>query len=307
MDKTILESQIDIESIIDLCYDFGCEKTSVDQFCTLYRVEYQATKPLNYRVRDQIAPILEDIDLLCNGYEEVPVSQEDTMMFEQAISLFKIDLQKRIETISGYRHGYFLWLKETEFCVEKLGIDMAEYTRSLGGLICDIRRVSSLYGDDLVSQSEKLIEQIIDRNQDIPIESKAILRYIGRTDEFTLIHGKVYIALSREDEFYRVVDESYEDYIYSFKVFEYLGSLDRSMELDYSDQEARFFEDHFYPKGNKQPVVVYITQLYRATIEKIMNSLEEELNISYLDLCERYCHKSLSLYPFSETQKRKRD
>lgn len=40
------------------------------------------------------------------------------------------------------------------------------------------------------------------------------IRYLGETSPLALIHDKVYEVLSIEGEWYRIVDETDEDYLY---------------------------------------------------------------------------------------------
>lgn len=46
------------------------------------------------------------------------------------------------------------------------------------------------------------------------------VKYIGETDPSSLIHGKTYDVLSVEKEWYRVIDEDKEDYLYPPENFE---------------------------------------------------------------------------------------
>ena len=47
-----------------------------------------------------------------------------------------------------------------------------------------------------------------------------IVKYIGRSDPLTLLNGKEYEVLSVEREWYRIVDEMEEDYLYPPQWFE---------------------------------------------------------------------------------------
>ena len=47
-------------------------------------------------------------------------------------------------------------------------------------------------------------------------------KYIGKTDFLVLTHGKLYEILSVEKDWYRVVDDSGEDYLYPPELFELL-------------------------------------------------------------------------------------
>lgn len=46
------------------------------------------------------------------------------------------------------------------------------------------------------------------------------VRFLGKTEALVLTHGKVYDVLSVEKGFYRIVDDSGEDYLYPPKYFE---------------------------------------------------------------------------------------
>lgn len=46
------------------------------------------------------------------------------------------------------------------------------------------------------------------------------VRWIGETDFLVLTHGKIYTVLSIEKDWYRVIDDSGEDYLYPPQLFE---------------------------------------------------------------------------------------
>lgn len=46
------------------------------------------------------------------------------------------------------------------------------------------------------------------------------VKYIGETEELVLTNGKVYDILSIEDEWYRINDDSGDDYLYPPESFE---------------------------------------------------------------------------------------
>ena len=52
------------------------------------------------------------------------------------------------------------------------------------------------------------------------IKRKMLARFIGEESPMTLINGKVYETISIEDGWYRIVDESGEDYLYPPDAFE---------------------------------------------------------------------------------------
>ena len=41
------------------------------------------------------------------------------------------------------------------------------------------------------------------------------VKYLGNSEPLVLKHGKVYDVISVESDFYRIIDESGEDYLYS--------------------------------------------------------------------------------------------
>lgn len=49
------------------------------------------------------------------------------------------------------------------------------------------------------------------------------VRWLGQTDFLVLTHGKVYTVLSIEKGWYRVIDDSGEDYLYPPEMFEIVG------------------------------------------------------------------------------------
>lgn len=49
------------------------------------------------------------------------------------------------------------------------------------------------------------------------------VKYMGETDSATFINGKIYDVLSVEEGWYRIIDETGEDYLYpadKFKIIE---------------------------------------------------------------------------------------
>ncbi len=46
------------------------------------------------------------------------------------------------------------------------------------------------------------------------------IRYLGKTENLILINGKIYDVLAVEKGWYRIVDESGEDYLYPPRYFE---------------------------------------------------------------------------------------
>ena len=49
------------------------------------------------------------------------------------------------------------------------------------------------------------------------------VRYLGESDPLYLINGKEYEVLGEEQGYYRIVDESGEDYLYDSDDFEDVG------------------------------------------------------------------------------------
>ena len=46
------------------------------------------------------------------------------------------------------------------------------------------------------------------------------VKYVGKSDPLELINGKIYDVISVEKDWYRVKDETEEDYLYPPEVFE---------------------------------------------------------------------------------------
>lgn len=46
------------------------------------------------------------------------------------------------------------------------------------------------------------------------------VKYIGKSDPFALLSGKIYEVLSIEKDWYRIVDETGEDYLYPPELFD---------------------------------------------------------------------------------------
>ena len=49
---------------------------------------------------------------------------------------------------------------------------------------------------------------------------KTIVRYLGETDPLELVHGKQYEVISIEKNWFRIIDETGEDYLYPPELFE---------------------------------------------------------------------------------------
>ena len=50
-------------------------------------------------------------------------------------------------------------------------------------------------------------------------EEKIIVKYLGKTDAFVLINGKFYEVISIERNWFRIIDETGEDYLYPPEMF----------------------------------------------------------------------------------------
>ena len=46
------------------------------------------------------------------------------------------------------------------------------------------------------------------------------VKFIGKSDPLMLINGKIYDVISVEKDWYRIVDETEEDYLYPPELFE---------------------------------------------------------------------------------------
>lgn len=64
-------------------------------------------------------------------------------------------------------------------------------------------------------------------------------KYIGITDEFSIINGKVYEILGLSRGWYRIVDESGEDYLYPPQFF-----VDENAESFIESKPSEYIRDH---------------------------------------------------------------
>jgi hypothetical protein len=46
-----------------------------------------------------------------------------------------------------------------------------------------------------------------------------IVKYLGESNSLTFINGKLYTVIGKENELYRIIDETGEDYLYSLNNF----------------------------------------------------------------------------------------
>ena len=51
-------------------------------------------------------------------------------------------------------------------------------------------------------------------------EEKIIAKYLGKSGPITLIYGKLYEVISIERDWFRIIDETGEDYLYPPELFE---------------------------------------------------------------------------------------
>lgn len=54
-------------------------------------------------------------------------------------------------------------------------------------------------------------------------EEKIIAKYLGKTDPILLINGKLYEVISIERDWFRIIDETGEDYLYPPELFEIIS------------------------------------------------------------------------------------
>lgn len=52
------------------------------------------------------------------------------------------------------------------------------------------------------------------------------VRWLGESGHFTLINGKVYEVMAIEEPYYRIIDETGEDYLYLIEDFEIVDADD---------------------------------------------------------------------------------
>lgn len=51
-----------------------------------------------------------------------------------------------------------------------------------------------------------------------------MIKYIGKTINLELTHGKIYYVISIEKEWFRIIDDSGEDYLYPPHLFEIIDN-----------------------------------------------------------------------------------
>lgn len=55
-------------------------------------------------------------------------------------------------------------------------------------------------------------------------KKKIKVKYLGPTKELFLTHGKIYDVISIEKDWYRIIDDSDEDYLYPPDIFEIVNN-----------------------------------------------------------------------------------
>lgn len=63
------------------------------------------------------------------------------------------------------------------------------------------------------------------------------VRYLGASDPLMLLHGKIYEVLSIEYGYYRIVDETDDDYLYDSDAFEIVEGGEVRIISDRNDKE----------------------------------------------------------------------
>ena len=87
----------------------------------------------------------------------------------------------------------------------------------------EINRLKNMSKDEF----EKLEKTILEKEKEIKNFRKIVpskVKYLGKTDRFGLIKGKVYDVISVEKDWYRIVDETGEDYLYPPEKFEIVNN-----------------------------------------------------------------------------------
>lgn len=52
------------------------------------------------------------------------------------------------------------------------------------------------------------------------IKEKITAKFLGKTDPMSLVNGKLYEVIAIERDWFRIIDETGEDYLYPLELFE---------------------------------------------------------------------------------------
>ena len=290
MPKTLIESQIDLEEAIDLCTDFTNHQLSESEFCDRFGLFVKCSQPMNILVSMYVTSLIDDINSFCIAYRDFDsaIYQNNTLYDVVLILYGELKILARYKPVVG--NGYALLSSEFSFIEDILGMNLSKYTKSVGGLIYDIRKYSSLIQNtEIQNRANEIVVKIMQRYEDMPEPANYIVKYLGIDDPFSLLKGKTYIALSIEESWYRIIDETGDDYLYPPENFLILGKLKENIEIELTQEEQDFATKYIFPKFKRQHFVVYLKLFYSLTFDVFQ---ESSIFFGFCsDLCNRFMDK----------------
>jgi hypothetical protein len=288
--KSYIESQIEIEEVLSLCDDLKQELFSSEEYSTKIEELLSQMIPMYYVFSVKILPIIETIGACCQGYRdpENMFYKDDSTLLVVVITM-KTELVNELNGLPSYFTAYVLLPSEIDFLEKDLLLDPQEFTKSLGGFLNMLKRLEK---DSKNQETKTKIEvtrlAIENRNDNLHLPSKSIIRYKGRSDPYEVMRGKVYYALSRENGWYRIINEFYEDDCYLVENFEYLGQYENEYDIPLTEDETEFVKKYFFPKKGKFFFIDYIILLYRVSYARMNGTVGFETGHYYDDLCQRF-------------------
>lgn len=111
------------------------------------------------------------------------------------------------------------------------------------------------------------------------------VRYKGRTEFLILTHNKIYTVLGLERGWYRLVDDSGEDYLYSPENFEIVELIENVAELkDYlSNSTGRVMFDYNGFSCGIDPLALDSFDMWYGDKEITVKSADEVLTTEFFD------------------------
>ncbi|MBR2934817.1 MAG: hypothetical protein IKB79_04485 [Oscillospiraceae bacterium] len=118
-----------------------------------------------------------------------------------------------------------------------------------------------------------------------------MVKYIGITNPVQLVNGKLYKCLGKEYEFYRVIDESGEDYLYLAEDFEIIepNPAQEENDIQYIYRDKGVYVGEAIPQKRK---VLHFLKAFRptsATSGKVFDVVSQQSVDNLYNVCYEYC------------------
>lgn len=104
------------------------------------------------------------------------------------------------------------------------------------------------------------------------------IRFLGESDPIYLLHGKVYDVISIEKEWYRIIDEEGEDYLYPPDIFEIVDDspIKRLKEIKMIENE-----DWNWSQETLKAIIQQIVERKEEYEKNIKNDIDQGIVLGY--------------------------